>query len=232
MPNPGHLLALLVLIGVAALGARELWRRTPVSAAFLGCYLAIVLCWPFAPTRFVWGIWPLVMLLPVLGARELLRWRPSMRAANAGRWSALVASLLLACGYATYTVRGYRHQWWSSIPRSVSRTASPLLVWIATHTRRDALVATEVESTVYLYTGRPVVPVTTFTVDEYFGPRTPQENAAAIRAIVSHYRPQAVVITSGTMRDAARELAFAVPPLLVATDTFPGGGLVLIPTSR
>jgi hypothetical protein len=74
--------------------------------------------------------------------------------------------------------------------------------------------------------------VSTFTVDEYFVPRTPRENAAAMRAIVSHYRPQAVVITSGTMRDAARELAFAAPPLLVATDTFPGGGLVLIPTSR
>jgi hypothetical protein len=232
MPSAVHLLALLVLIGISGLGARELWRRAPVSAAFLACYLAIVLCWPFAPTRFVWGIWPLVMLPPVLGARELLRWTPSSRGANAVRWSTLAASLLLACGYATYTVRGYQHQWWSSIPRTVSRTASPLLAWIAMHTKGDALVATEVESTVYLYTGRPVVPVSTFTVDEYFEPRTPRENAAAIRSILSHYRPQAVVIMSGTMRDAARELAFAVPPVLVATDTFPGGGLVLIPTSR
>jgi hypothetical protein len=232
MPAAVHLLALLVLIGISALGARELWRRASVSAAFVGLYLAIVVFWPFAPTRFVWGIWPLVMLLPVLGARALLRWMPATRGADALRWSALAASLLLGCGYATYTVRGYQHRWWSSIPRSVSRAAGPLLVWIGTHTSRDALVATEVESTVYLYTGRPVVPVSTFTVDEYFVPRTPRENAAAMRAIVSHYRPQAVVITSGTMRDAARELAFAAPPLLVATDTFPGGGLVLIPTSR
>jgi hypothetical protein len=177
-------------------------------------------------------VWPLVIALPVLGVREVIRWRPSARYASAARMTALAASVLLACGYGVYNVRGYRHEWWSSIPRLISRNVHPLLVWVATHTPRDAVLATEAESEVYLYTGRPTVPVGTFTVDEYFGQRTSVEAAAVIRSVVSHYRPTAVVVSSGAMRDAARELVLGPPPNFVVVDTFPDGGLVLIPKSR
>jgi hypothetical protein len=139
---------------------------------------------------------------------------------------------LLACGYATYNLRGYRHQWWASIPRSVSSADRQLMMWVGTHAPHDAVVATEVESAVYLYTGRMTVPVSTFTVREYFVPRTPRENAAAIREIIGWYRPQAVVVTSARMRDAVRELALETPPALAVVDTFPAGGVVLAPTSR
>jgi hypothetical protein len=94
------------------------------------------------------------------------------------------------------------------------------------------VLATEIESSVYLYTSRPAVPVTTFTVNEYFQPRTPAENAAAIRSIVEHYHPMAVVVSSSAMRSAVRELAVGQSPMLVVVDTFPGGGIVLIPQSR
>ncbi|HEX8849279.1 MAG TPA: hypothetical protein VF761_07105, partial [Gemmatimonadaceae bacterium] len=126
----------------------------------------------------------------------------------------------------------YRHQWWASIPRSVTGAGRELMLWIGMHAPRDAVVATEVESAVYLYTGRQSVPVSTFTVQEYFAPRTPRENAAAIREIIGRYRPQAVVVTSTRMRDAVRELALEIPPALAVVDTFPGGGVVLVPTSR
>jgi hypothetical protein len=232
LPNAQRLVALLALLVVSGVGLRELWRRAPVAAAFLISYTAIVVLWPFSPTRFIWGVWPLVMLLPVLGARRALSWCPTSPVMRGARMAALAGSVLLACGYAAYNLRGYQHQWWSSIPRAVSRNASPLLAWVASRTPRDVLLATEAECTVYLYTGRPVVPVSTFTVDEYFTPRTPAENAAAIRTIVSHYRPRAVVVTSGAMRDAIRELALGPHPLLAVVDTFPAGGLVLIPTSR
>jgi hypothetical protein len=108
----------------------------------------------------------------------------------------------------------------------------PLLVWVATHTPRNAVLATEAESAVYLYTGRSTVPVGTFTVDEYFAQRTPAEAAAVIRDVTAHYRPKAVVVSSTAMRDAARELVLGAPPAFAVVDTFPDGGLVLIPKSR
>jgi hypothetical protein len=232
LPPALRIAALVAVLAIAAVGMRELWRSAPVTALFIAFYAGIVLVWPFPPTRFVWGIWPLVMLPPALGARRVLQWRPSTQSLRATRMATLAAALLLAIGYGSYNLRGYRHQWWSSIARGVSRTSSPLLTWIATRTPRDVVLASEVESAVYLYTGRTVVPVTTFTTAEYFNPRTPRENADAMREIVAHYHPNAVVITSSSMREAARVLAFATPPVLAAVDTFPAGGLVLIPTPR
>ena len=232
MPTPVRYIALVVLAGLIAVGARVLWQRSRVSAMFLAMYCAIVIVWPFNPQRFLWCVWPLVIVLPILGAREAVRWRPSITSARLARLAALGASILLACGYGVYNVRGYRHQWWSSIPRLISRNVHPLLLWVATHTPRDAVLATEAESAVYLYTGRYTVPVGTFTVDEYFATRTPVENAAVIRAVVTHYRPKAVVVSSGAMRDAARELVLGNPPTFAVVDTFPDGGLVLIPKSR
>ena len=232
LPGALRIIALVALLSSFVVGGRELWRKAPVTASFLGFYFAIVVLWPFSPTRFVWGVWPLVLLLPALAARRAFTWRPAASGAQRLRIAALGCCALLACGYATYNVRGYRHQWWSSIPRSVSSADRELIVWIGTHVPRDAVVATEVESAVYLYTGRKAVPVSTFTVQEYFAPRTPRENAAAIREIVGRYRPQAVVVTSARMRDAVRELALETPPALAVVDTFPAGGVVLVPTSR
>jgi len=232
LPPLLRIAALGAIVALGAFGARELWRAARVTALFIGLYAVIVLMWPFPPTRFIWGIWPLVMLLPVAGVRWTMLQSPLTRGFRLARMSALIAGVLLAIGYASYNARGYRQRWWSSIPRAVSRTSTPLLTWVATRTPRDVLLASEVESSVYLYTGRTVVPVTTFTTDEYFTPRTASENAAAMREIVAHYHPNAVVITSTSMREAARVLAFATPPVLAAVDTFPAGGLVLIPTPR
>jgi len=232
MPASVRVAALLALLGLTAIGARLMWRHARVSTVFLILYCLIVVVWPFSPQRFLWCVWPLVILFPVLGVREVLQWRPSSRHTVIARIAALAAGALLACGYGVYNVRGYRHQWWSSIPRMISRNVHPLLVWVATHTPRNAVLATEAESAVYLYTGRSTVPVGTFTVDEYFAPRSPGEAAAVIRDVTAHYRPKAVVVSSTAMRDAARELVLGTPPTFVVVDTFPDGGLVLIPKSR
>jgi hypothetical protein len=231
-PPAVRVAALLPLGILAAIGARSLWRRSPVSALFLGLYFAMVIFWPFPPSRFVWAVWPLIALVPLLGQRELLAWRPSSKSWRAARATMLVAGALLAVGYSVYNVRGYRREWWASIPTAMSRNIDPLLRWVATNTPRNAVLATEIESSVYLYTNRSAVPVTTFTVNEYFQPRTPAENAAAIRSIVEHYHPMAVVVSSSAMRSAVRELAVGQSPMLVVVDTFPGGGIVLIPQSR
>jgi hypothetical protein len=232
MPNVVRIVAVAALATLGSIGARTLWRRAPVTALFVGLYSAMVVVWPFWPARFIWAIWPLIVLLPTLGVRELLQTRYSSRVRQSGRVAAIAAGVLLACGYTTYNVRGYRHQWWASIPRSISDEVRPLLVWVATRTPSDALLATEAETSVYLYTGRPAVPVGTFTVNEFFMPRTPAQNAAVINTVIDYYHPKAVVVSSGAMRDAVRELALSQPPSLVVVDTFPKGGLVLIPEHR
>jgi hypothetical protein len=229
LPAAVGIAALLVLAALSAVGARVVWRRAPVSAAFLAIHTAIVVLWPFTPARFVWGVWPLVLLLPVAGVRELLRWRPSAPQWRATRVAVLAAAAMLACGYATYNARGYQSQ---SLPtRRFANGIRPLLTWVAEHTRRDALLASESEGAVYLYTGRPTVPLGTFTVTDYLKPRTLSGNAAVVRAIIGRYRPEAVVVSTGFLRAAVRELALSQPPLLTVVDTFPGG-IVLTPTSR
>jgi hypothetical protein len=232
LPSAARLIGLAIVLSLGAVGVRALWRRAPVTVLFLALYSAIVILWPFWPTRFIWGVWPLVVLLPVLGAREALEWRAERVHARAMRVVALVCSVAVACGYLVYNVEGYRHRWWGSIPRKISEEVRPLLIWVATRTPRNAVLATEAETSVYLYTGRPAVPVGTFTVDEFFVPRTSAENAAVIDTVITHYRPMAVAVSSGPMRDAVRQLAFSQPPKLVAVDTFPRGGLVLVPRFR
>lgn len=230
-PALGYL-ALIMLAVPSALGARALWRRAPVAAVFLGFYGTIVILWPFTPGRFVWGVWPLVLLLPVVGTREIIASRPAEARPRTLRLAALGAVAILACGYATFNVRGYRDRSWKTGTRAFSGKLQPLLVWVASHTERDALLASESEGSVYLYTGRPTVPVGTFTVNDYFKPRTPADNAEAMRIIIERYQPNAVVVSWGWYRAAVRELALRQPPVLAAIDTFPGGGIVLVPTSR
>jgi hypothetical protein len=171
------------------------------------------------------------MIPPVLGARAAIAWAPPAPAARTIRIAALAATLGVALGYGTYTVRGYRGRWWASIPRAGAENLRPLVLWAARRTSSGDVLAVEAESAVYLYAGRQTVPVHTFTVEQYFKPRSPAENAAIIRQLLVSYRVSAVAVSSRSMRDAVRVLTDTVPPALVVRDSFPGG-IVLTPSSR
>src|SRR6185503_1330191 len=231
MPAAIRIAALIMLGVLGAAGLRVLWRLAPVTTLFVGFYLAIVIFWPFPPTRFVWGVWPLVLMPIVLGARSFIAWRPAARWPRALRTAVIAATVALALGHATYTLRGYRGQWWQSIPRAHAASISPVVFWAARHTGARDVVAVEAESAVYLYAERRTVPVHTFTVEQYFQRRSPQENAAVIRTILDTYRVDAIAVSSPAMREAARELATRQPPVVTVRDTFPGG-LVLLPSRK
>ena len=231
LPAPVRFGALIVMALLAAVGARSFWRLAPVTALSMLFYGIIVVLWPFTPARFVWGVWPFLLMPLVLGARTLLAWRPPARAVRVLRLASLAGTAALALGYATYTLRGYRGQWWQSIPRAGAANLRPLVLWAARHTAPTDLLAVEAESAVFLYAGRQTVPVHTFTVQQYFHPRSARENAAVIQTILASYPVSAVAVSSRTMLDATRELAAHQPPLLILRDTFPGG-VVLTPTSR
>jgi hypothetical protein len=134
-------------------------------------------------------------------------------------------------GHTLYTVRGYRGRWWGSIPRAGAANLFPLVLWAAQRTAPSDVLAVEAESAVYLYASRRTLPVHTFTVDQYFHPRTPRQEADVIREMVTRYHIDAVAVTTPTMRAAATLLTSQTPPVLALADSFPGG-LVFKPVHR
>jgi hypothetical protein len=222
--------AFVALLGLTAGGAPVLWRRAPVTSAFLALYTLIVLLWPYTPGRFVWCVWPLLMLLPILGARRALAWLPRSSLASLTRIGVLTATLALTIGFAVYNVRGYRAGAWTTT--SYATRLQPHLAYIAAHTPPNALLATESEGTVYLYTGRAAVPLGSYSATDYLQSRNAEQSAEGIAAIVEHYHPFAIVVSTRFLRAAATELTLRQPPRLAVVDSFPGGGLVLVPTVR
>jgi Dolichyl-phosphate-mannose-protein mannosyltransferase len=228
--TPVRVTALVFSTALASLGIRPLWRRAPATALCLASYGAIVLFWPYTPARFLWCVWPLLLLLPVLGARELSAWAPQRRGQRLTRLAALGGAAALAMGYSTFDFISFRNGSWSA--SGYAERLRPLLVYVATKTPRDAVVATEAENTVYLYTGHRTVPVGSFMATDYLQPRASAGFADAMAVVLDRYRPAAVVVSTSFLRAAATELAARRPPLLAVVDSFPGGGLVLVPTRR
>jgi hypothetical protein len=227
-----QLIALALLLLLSGLGARRLWKLAPVTAAFIGFYLLIVIVWPFTPIRFLWAIWPLLVLLPVLGALAAVEWRPAQRASQAARYVALAGACMLVVGYGRYNVSAYHGRWWSSIARSNAQVARPLVRWVATNTPANAIVASEVESMMYLYAGRRAVPVSKFTVFDYFRSPTEAESATALRGILHVYPVTVIAVAPGdSLRASLRALSSGPSPELVLRDTVPNG-LLLVPSSR
>jgi hypothetical protein len=228
-PAAIRIFVLVTLAGLFIAGARRLWRAAPTTLLFVAFYVTIVVLWPFNPARFVWGIWPLVVLLAVTGARDIARWSPSLPAARGVRYALAAGALVVAVGYLRYSARGYRGRWWSSIARAETRQAQPLVVWARTRTRPDEVIASSVEPMVYLYSGRRTVSVTSFTVHYYFRPSSVSENEAVLRDILSAYRVDAVaVVGNDSLAAAAQAMAARNPPELVLRDTL-ANGLVFTP---
>jgi 4-amino-4-deoxy-L-arabinose transferase-like glycosyltransferase len=197
----------VALLGI--LGIARLVRRAPVTMAFLGGYLAIVAVWPFAPVRFLLGVWVLLMLVLAAGADALAEGLPNAtwlgtKRALIARSAGVLASLVLVGGVVAYNVRGYQRRWWATTEELSARWIAPKLAWVGSHTDTSAVIATDHdEGTVYLYTGRHAVPVTTFTATEYIEPRSVDGDAAALDALVARFKPDYLVLSSVRLRPAA-----------------------------
>jgi hypothetical protein len=218
-PIPDIVASLCVAL-LAAFGLARLIRRVPVTLAFLAGYLAIVAVWPFAPVRFLLGIWVLLMLVLASGAQALLEGAlPNARVLGGHRRTlsravGAFATIVLVTGVLAYNVRGYQRRWWATTEELSARWIAPKLVWVVSHTDTAAIVATDHdEGTVYLYTGRRAVPVTTFTATEYLEPRSAASDAAALRSLVDQFGAQYLVLSSVRMRPAAAAISSTGVPL-------------------
>ena len=226
----GHEVTVAALVAIAATGIRAAWRRIPVTLMFLAGYLTIVLLWPFPPTRFVWGLWPLFLLLVLAGGNTAVN---AVRRAVANgenmfnrpaRLIVVGAFVWVAFGYGLYEVRGARGAWWSSLPRANTPRIVAAVEWIATNTAPDDLIAAEDEGAVYLYTGRRAVPVLSFAVEHYLRNYSAKENAYdGLDPILAAYPVRTVVVGTRKTVEIADYLVNIRPPRLAWRADFPNG---------
>jgi hypothetical protein len=222
-----HAVTLVALLALLVAGVLVLRSRAPVTLLFLAGYVAIVVVWPFPPSRFVWGIWPLLLfVLAAAGwwlAEEVNDWSRAVPVVLAA------ALLWVSAGYAAYELRAARGAWWGSIPRAGSQRIGPAVAWTLANTVPDDVVASDDEGAVYLYTGRRAVPVASFTTAHYL-----RDRSAAIEAteglvpLLATYPIRAVLVGSRRTFDAAQYLASLPAPLLTLREQFRGGAAFAI----
>jgi hypothetical protein len=212
-----------VALGVLALaGVATSWRRLSVTLLFLGGYLTIVAVWPFQPGRFIWGLWPLILMVLLLGARAATLpttgWNRTVRA------SVLACAAWVTIGYAAYEVRAVRGKWWSTIPKGAVAHISFAVEWALSRTAPGDVVATEDEGPVYLYTGRSTVPVRALTTKQYLRDLSPRENAEdGLLPVLGAYPVRTVIVYTRASFEVARFLGDRPDPLLAPLGVFPGG---------
>jgi hypothetical protein len=222
-------LAVLAAIAVVGAGATLLTRRAPATALFLLGYAAIVVSWPYAPDRFLWGVWPLLLLTLTLGAATAVRGVRARRAGSLSRGAnamLVAAAALLAVGLVSYNARGYRERWWDAAQRSVARRALPLVEWTERYTGPHDVIASDNDPLVHLYTWRYVVPSARWAAEAYPGAPDQDARVRDLRELLAAY-PVRYLLLSGSQSPsgaAAAALEEGAEPILRMLTILPTGG--------
>jgi hypothetical protein len=133
-------------------------RRGHLLPWFLIGYIFVVCLWPWPPYRFLIPVMPLLLVYLVRGISAILRplsSLPSYRYAVLAGISALVAANLLllnnygrvnhSTGFPSNGLSGTRVAW-SSYQK--------VFAWITEHSKSDEVIASGLDTMLYLYTGR------------------------------------------------------------------------------
>jgi len=196
-----HATALLAAAALVA-GLWRMARRAPVTAAFVAIYLLVMLAWPFTPWRFLYAVWPLIVLC--MGAA--VAWGARLPA-RAARSAVVAATAVLLLGMARAEVRSDAARSWRSGAANATAAIGPLVRWVSSNTSPSDVVAVDGEQLVYLFTGRTAVPIVPFTAAEYVMPRTTAMNAASIAQLLRAVPVNYLVTIAPPLRDAARLVA-------------------------
>ena len=224
----------LFIVGMVATFRR---RETRMLATAMAGYLAVVLTWPVQTERFIWGLWPLFLLVALAGAQAISRGiplaLPSPRAAWLSR-ATLVAAGLLAVGHAVYNVRAISRGWAVSASRQMSVRAERLISYVNSDPRLEGLViGTDADPVVALYTGKTVVPVEIMLPRDHVQLKSTEERAADIARFDREFRPDAYVLLPDGVHVAALLAAPLDSTRRLVEITLPGRGarsfLVLSP---
>jgi hypothetical protein len=150
LTGPAYYACGIAAVAVGLYGLIELARRSAIGIA-LALYLAVLACWPVPPDRFLWAVLPWVALAWAAGAVAL--WRHTRLRLPVGALAAI-----LVAGYTRYEVRGFANQWWDLAAARMSETLGDMLPALDS-LPADAVVATDHDPLVWLYTRRPAVPL-------------------------------------------------------------------------
>jgi hypothetical protein len=127
------------------------------------------------------------------------------------------ASLVLVAGTIAYNVRGYQRRWWATTEEQSARWVLPKVAWARANIDTSSVIATDHdEGSIYLYSGRRSIPVTTFTAAEYFSPRDSSADVVVLRTLVTHFQPDYVMLSGARLRGAAAAVSTTGEPLGVA----------------
>lgn len=140
----------LPALAVGLYGFALVVRRSSIGLTLAGYFLILAL-WPFLVDRFLWAVLPWLALIWGAGAIGLARAIPRFRLV------VLVVAAVLGVGYVQYEVRGALGRWWASQQMRISDNFAELLPGL-TDLGSDAVLATDDEPLVWLYTRRTTVP--------------------------------------------------------------------------
>ena len=192
-------------LGIGLYGLVVLSRASAIGLGLV-FYLLILAIWPHPPDRFLWAVLPWLALTWSAGMLALVRRWPKLRIPVAA------LAVLVVGGYVHYEFRGFRGRWWDAQARAISANFAELLPVVA-NLPSFAVVATDDEALVWLYTRRQSVP---FYLESYRGRDlirpTPAEHLAYLERMgVTH-----ILLASATSPAAIelRSLIGAYPTLL------------------
>lgn len=203
----------LLLSGLAIVGIRSAWRRSPAIPLFVLLYLLVVFLWPFEPYRFYYMIGPFLTLLVAEGAFELLgRERKGVPAWV--RPVAVVVATLLVVNAGQYHLRGWVNRAWE-LPQTLPAEAyAPYVRWITQNTSSDDVIAAHFDPYIYWQTGRRSVPSAEFRASGFMPGGGSRDGAGD--------KPTDAGVAGGLEGTAADELAQIVavfgPTYLVLLD--------------
>jgi hypothetical protein len=222
-------LVVLAVIGVLGVGASVLARRAPATAFFLLGYAAIVVAWPYAPDRFLWGIWPLLLLTLALGVAAGVRGARERRANGvplAAHATLVVAAGALVFGLVRYNARGYQQRWSDAAQRAVARQLLPLVEWTEQNTQPGDVIASDGDPLLHLYTGRHVVPSARWAVEAYPAAADSAMRVTDLRELLAAYNPRYLLLSSNKSPSgpATAVLRNGPRPGLQMLTVLPGGG--------
>ena len=204
----------LLALGIGLFGLALSARRSAIGFVLI-FYLIILAIWPHPPDRFLWAVLPWLVLAWALGVIELVRRWPRLRV------PAAAFGCLVAGGYLYYEARGFSGRWWDTQARAISANFAELLPIVAT-LPDSAVVATDDEALVWLYTRKRAVPLylESFRGSEIVRPTAEEHRAYLDRMGVTH-----ILLASSSSPSAIelRTLIGAYPKILAALYRWPDG---------
>ncbi len=207
--RPLYVLLATAALAVGLYGLFLVSRRSAIGWSLI-FYLLILAVWPYPPDRFIWVILPWLALTWTAGAAELWRRWPPRRA----RIPVGLLATLVAGGYLRYEFQGFKGRWWDSQARVISANFAELLP-VVQNLPDTAVVATDDEALVWLYTRRRAVPI---YLERYRGRELIRPTPAEHRAYFERMGVTHVLLASATSPSAIelRSLFGAYPSWLTA----------------